>query len=68
MYMSGVWPRLAGVALVAFWGSTASIDAQSGQAAPAPPGDEHEAQTGRRARVARHGRDDAGGVGDRVVA
>ena len=45
MYMSGVLPRLAGVALVAFWGSTASIDAQSGQGAPAPPGDEHEAQT-----------------------
>jgi YHS domain-containing protein len=46
MYIRGGLPRLAGVAVVAFWGSTASIDAQSGQGAPAPPADEHAAQTG----------------------
>ena len=52
MYICRVLLRLPGVALVVFWGNTASVDAQSGQAAPAAQqledgaaqgGDEHAA-------------------------
>ena len=43
MYIRRVLPRLAGAVVVAFWGSTASVDAQSGQPASAPEQHEHGA-------------------------
>ena len=40
MYIRRLFPRLVGAVAVAFWGSAASVGAQSGQPAPVP--DQHE--------------------------
>lgn len=44
MYIRRLLPRLVGAAAVAFWGTTTSVNAQSGQPAPVPEQHQHVAQ------------------------